>query len=325
MLKIMLAEELNEKLDQLYIRLNTSPKTYQKEDFILLCECLDELCDMHEAAAIELVDSWQEVVEKETIPGGELIKSTIELIQQGLENLNSSKQDVLTAGEGIDITDNVITNTRTSAEWGNIEGDITDQEDLQAVLEEKANISDIPTAVSELENDMDYLVPEDIEGKQDILTAGTGIDITNNVISNTQTSAEWGNITGDIDDQTDLQNVLDDFVTSEQAHSVDDVTMYITSQIPIIDKTQDPASSFSIDPNKMYMFGTRTSLTISFQAGLPGIVSEYMFQFTSGSTATTLVVPNTVVWLKDPDIQTEKKYLVSIENNLGIIGEWENE
>ena len=39
-------------------------------------------------------------------------------------------------------------------------------------------------------------------------TAGTGIDITNGVISNTQTSAEWGNITGTLSNQTDLSNVL---------------------------------------------------------------------------------------------------------------------
>lgn len=39
-------------------------------------------------------------------------------------------------------------------------------------------------------------------------TAGTGIDITNNVISSTQSSAEWGNITGDLDDQTDLMTEL---------------------------------------------------------------------------------------------------------------------
>ena len=50
-----------------------------------------------------------------------------------------------------------------------------------------------------------------------------------------------------------------------------------------------------------------------------------MFQFTSGSVATTLNVPSSITWLKDPDIQTGKKYLVSIENNLGIIGEWNNE
>ena len=40
-------------------------------------------------------------------------------------------------------------------------------------------------------------------------TAGTGIDITNNVISSTQSSAEWGNITGTLSDQTDLQSALD--------------------------------------------------------------------------------------------------------------------
>lgn len=40
-------------------------------------------------------------------------------------------------------------------------------------------------------------------------TAGTGIDITNNVISSTQSSAEWGNITGTLSDQTDLKNALD--------------------------------------------------------------------------------------------------------------------
>ena len=40
------------------------------------------------------------------------------------------------------------------------------------------------------------------------LTAGTGISIDNGVINNTQTSAEWGNIEGDITEQTDLQNAL---------------------------------------------------------------------------------------------------------------------
>jgi len=99
----------------------------------------------------------------------------------------------------------------------------------------------------------------------------------------------------------------------------------VSSRIPVIDKTSDSFSSFAIDANKMYMFGTRSSLTITLNAGESGIVNEYMFQFTSGSTATTLNVPSSVTWLKDPDIQTNKKYAVSIENNLGVIGEWGNE
>lgn len=47
------------------------------------------------------------------------------------------------------------------------------------------------------------------EIKDTTYTAGTGISIdSNNVISNTQTSAEWWNITGTLSDQTDLNNAL---------------------------------------------------------------------------------------------------------------------
>ena len=50
---------------------------------------------------------------------------------------------------------------------------------------------------------------DDLEYKQDKLSAGEGISISeDNVISNTRISAEWGNIQGNIQDQTDLQNAL---------------------------------------------------------------------------------------------------------------------
>ena len=44
---------------------------------------------------------------------------------------------------------------------------------------------------------------------QEKLTAGNGISIENNIISNTLTSAEWGNVTGNLSDQEDLQEALD--------------------------------------------------------------------------------------------------------------------
>lgn len=63
-----------------------------------------------------------------------------------------------------------------------------------------------------LTTDVNYPTQQDMETalatKQDVLTAGSGISISNNVISSTQTSAEWGNITGTLSDQTDLNNVL---------------------------------------------------------------------------------------------------------------------
>ncbi len=89
--------------------------------------------------------------------------------------------------------DYVVSNGAAGAtEWGGISGTLSNQTDLQNALNDK----------------------------QDVLTAGTGIDITNNVISNTQTSAEWGNIEGNISDQTDLKNALDskqDELTSANA------------------------------------------------------------------------------------------------------------
>ena len=53
-------------------------------------------------------------------------------------------------------------------------------------------------------------------------TAGTWIDITNWVISNTQTSAEWWNITGTLSNQTDLNTALNwkqNTLTSQTAYT----------------------------------------------------------------------------------------------------------
>lgn len=48
-----------------------------------------------------------------------------------------------------------------------------------------------------------------LAGKQNVLTAGTGITINNDVISVTQTQTiSWGNITGNINNQLDLKNAL---------------------------------------------------------------------------------------------------------------------
>ena len=122
---------------------------------------------------------------------------------------------------------------------------------------------------------------------------------------------------------------IDDSNVSEEttysSNKIEELIGGDSNGIPLINKTSDTSSTFDIDPNKMYMFGDRTTLTINLLPGQSGIVNEYMFQFTSGNVATTLNVPSSVTWLKDPDVRTGKKYAVSIENNLGIIGEWNNE
>ena len=52
------------------------------------------------------------------------------------------------------------------------------------------------------------LLKDNLNTKQDILTAGSGISIENNTIINTKDTVDWGKINGDITSQKDLQDVL---------------------------------------------------------------------------------------------------------------------
>lgn len=73
--------------------------------------------------------------------------ATEEEVKAGLDSLTAvtpkqlaTKQNVLIAGNGLEILeDGTINNTQTSAEWGNIIGNILDQEDLNTILLTKAN------------------------------------------------------------------------------------------------------------------------------------------------------------------------------------------
>ena len=62
----------------------------------------------------------------------------------------AKKQNKLTAGTGIKIEGDIISNTQTSAEWGNIQGDITAQKDLQNALNTKASTTSVTTLEDEV-------------------------------------------------------------------------------------------------------------------------------------------------------------------------------
>ena len=142
-----------------------------------------------------------------------------------INELLAVKQDKLTAGDGIEILeDGTINNTRISAEWGNIQGDLSTQTDLQELVSTKVDKVDGKSLISDTEierlssvnNYDDAPVLSDISdlkiNKQDKLTAGTGIEISeDNVISVTGAqggSSTWGSIEGDISTQKDLQDEL---------------------------------------------------------------------------------------------------------------------
>lgn len=75
-----------------------------------------------------------------------------------------------------------------------------------------------------------------------------------------------------------------------------------------------------LNPNTFYEFGECSSLTITLAAETSGISNEYMFEFVSGTTATTLSLPDSVKWSggNAPTIEASKTYQISIVNNLAV-------
>lgn len=75
-----------------------------------------------------------------------------------------------------------------------------------------------------------------------------------------------------------------------------------------------------IRPNKFYKFGEVSTLNITLaEITDTSVLNEYMFEFVSGSTATTLTLPNIIKWLETPSIEANKIYQCSIVDNIGVL------
>lgn len=85
----------------------------------------------------------------------------------------------------------------------------------------------------------------------------------------------------------------------------------------------------ALTPNTHYVFGTVTSLTITLGAATSGVVNEYSFEFDSGSTATMLSVPSTVLGIDTTSVEAGTHYEVNIKYNAttnkyyGLMYGWE--
>lgn len=94
----------------------------------------------------------------------------------------------------------------------------------------------------------------------------------------------------------------------------------------IIIHTKEETTIASLTPNVLHKWGTIDSLTISafdtpseVTLSYKEFINEYMIEFTSGSTATTLSLPSSIVWAETPNIEANATYQISVINNLGII------
>ena len=93
-----------------------------------------------------------------------------------------------------------------SAEWGTITGNLADQTDLKNAFDDKADISDIPTATSDLTNDSGFITSADVPTATSDLTNDSGfIDNTVDDLTNYTLSSDLSDVATS-GDYSDLSN-----------------------------------------------------------------------------------------------------------------------
>lgn len=85
-------------------------------------------------------------------------------------------------------------------------------------------------------------------------------------------------------------------------------------------------TTFTLTPNTFHVWDRVPSLTLDFGNETSGVANEYLFQFKSGSTATSLTLPNSIKWVNGsaPTIAKNMIYQVSILKGLASVLEFNN-
>ena len=105
---------------------------------------------------------------------------------------------------------------------------------------------------------------------------------------------------------------------AEVEEALDSITNKADKVVVVDHGTGD--TTFELTPNVLHRWGEMASLTLTLAAPSDSTVyNEYMFEFVSGSTATTLVFPDTIKWVSTLSVEANKTYQVSIVNNIGLI------
>ena len=86
--------------------------------------------------------------------------------------------------------------------------------------------------------------------------------------------------------------------------------------------TTTTASTITLQPNVYYKkTNTSSAITITFASESDTtIINEYCIEFTTASTGTNVILPNTVKWIDGitPTFENNYTYQISVVNNLGI-------
>lgn len=79
-------------------------------------------------------------------------------------------------------------------------------------------------------------------------------------------------------------------------------------------------TTFTLTPNVLHKWGAVSALSLSLPAANTESVDFFMVEFVSGSTATTLTLPESVKFSTEVDIEPNKTYQLSIVDNLAVMG-----
>lgn len=166
-----------------------------------------------------------------------------------------------------------------------------------------------------------------IQPKGNYLTSETDPTVPSYVKNITQTNiTNWNNKSDFSGNYNDLTNkpTIPTVPTNVSAFTND--VGYLTQHQDISGKAnkisvvQTSASTIEINSNTFYKFGEVASLNITLASITDNtIYNEYMFEFVSGTTATTLTLPSSIKWLETPTIDANKIYQCSIVDNVGLL------
>ena len=281
---------------------------------------------------IELEDYEHEIFvqpEAAVIYGGSVVNSVngqtgdVILTTSDLENTSdyqtgaqvqiaiAGKQDKLTAGTNITISDDYV----ISATGGG--GGTSDYEDLDNL----PKVNNVTLTGNKSLSDLG------IQPAGNYLTEETDPTVPSYVKNITQANiTSWNNKSDFSGNYNDLTNKPTIPVVPTNVSAFTNDVGYLTQHQDISGKAnkisvvQTSASTIEINPNTFYKFGEVASLNITLASITDNtIYNEYMFEFTSGSTATTLTLPSSIKWLETPTIDANKIYQCSIVDNIGIL------
>lgn len=205
----------------------------------------------------------------------------------------------------------------TAEQWAAIQSGITSG-DVQklAALPTKAQLDALLDAKQDVINDLATIRSGASAGATAYQKPSGGIP-KSDLATAVQTSLNKAN--------TALQSYTesDPVFTASPAHGItaSDITAWNgkADKVAIVNHGTDD-TTFTLTPNIFHVWGTVASLTMTLATASTTTMDEFMFQFTSGTSATTLSLPSTVKWIAEPEIEAGMTYQVSIVNNIAVIG-----